>query len=1056
MKRLLRRFSGRDTTARRPVESLIAARYQAFKCLLEHNRAALDRIARLEQLYYGSSPFGLPTVRIEYVALIESVYGIVNALEGLLGQEQTALKAAVEGIDDAIEQIFQPQHCPLNNRSLVLPFADIQTEMKPLVGAKAANLAVIQTSLGLPVPAGFGITAHACERFLADNGLNDRIRAELAQVIPGERDTTAELSQRLQNLVLAAEVPADLAEAILAGYARLQAECGPELRVAVRSSALGEDTGSTFAGQYATVLNVTGANLLAAYKEVLASKYSAAAICYRIQHGLDDTETPMAVAVVAMVPARASGVVYSRDPAQPEAPLIRVNALWGLGERLVDGSATPDVFLVERESLAIRSRSIADKPWQLTAGEQGGTELAAIPADEAATPSLTDDQVRSLADYCQRLEAFFAGPQDVEWASDSDGAIFLLQSRPLFLPEISDADKTRREFPEHPILLAQGMVASPGTASGRIWLAQNEADLRAVPRDAILVVRTAGPQYASLAGRIKGLIAEVGSASSHMASVAREFGLPAIVDAGDASQRLSHGEPVTLAASSATVYRGEVRALLDEIRPVRKLILESPLYRRLRAILDRISPLHLTDSAAASFNVETCSSLHDVIRYGHEMAVRAMFGLSVNPLDAGPTTILTTRLPLRLHLVDLGGGLSAGTGPVSPDRIASRPLRALWAGMTHPGVSWAGTMNTGADSLGSRLAATATADFGELPGGDSYALVSADYVNFSARFAYHFATVDALCGEHGEQNYISLQFAGGAGSYYGRGLRVELMAAILARLGFSVDLKGDLLDARFLRRTAAETGDRLDQLGRLLASCKLLDMRLSSPAEVTACSEAFFAGHYDFLSRENASPLPGFYLDDEHWQVVQEADRRTCLRDGAPFGRRLGTRLTGALARMLGSHTELLDNVAANHHFPLAVARQVRLEAGSAEVRIKLVDGRLDQVGGLAFAIASREDYHLFMLDALAGMARLYVFRDGRGRVLAEVRREIVSGNWYRLAVTIGAGRIEAGLDGEAVLTCTTDAPLTGYVGLWTKSDATTCFDALSVARDGVTRTLEI
>ena len=889
MKSFLRRIATRAIGMGRP-KPAIAARYRAFKCLLEHNRAALERIARLEQLYYGSRPFGLATARIEYVALVEAAYGIVSALERLVGEEQPALKALVERIDDDVEQLFQPQHCPLNNRSLVLPFADLQAEAKTLVGAKAANLAAIGNSLGLPVPAGFAITAQACERFLEDNGLTERIRAELAGVIPGDRDGTAGHSRNLQALVLGAEVPSELAGAIQAEFRRLQADLGGTLHVAVRSSALGEDTEPSFAGQYATVLNVTEAELLAAYKKVLASKYSAAAICYRIQHGLDDAETPMAAAVVAMVQARASGVVYSRDPAQPEASLIRVNALWGLGERLVDGSATPDVFLVDRATLAIRSRSIADKPWRLASREQDGTRLDATPAHEAAAPSLSDRQVMALADYCLRLESFFGGPQDVEWASDADGSIHLLQSRPLFLPEISPADKTRREFPGHPVLLAQGVVASPGTACGRVYLPRTEADLLAVPRDAILVVGSAAPQYASLAGQIKGLIAEVGSASSHMASVAREFGLPAIVDATDAGRRLVHGELVTLAASSATVYRGAVQPLLDEQRPGAKLILDSPLYRRLRAILDLIAPLHLIDSASAGFSPEACTSLHDVIRYSHELAVGAMFGLSKGLLAADRAVLLATKLPLNLYLVDLGGGLFAGEAPVRADRIACRPLRALWAGMTHPGVSWAGAMSVGPDTFGSRMAAAATAEFGEQPGGDSYALISADYVNFSARFAYHFATVDALCSEHSAQNYIGLQFTGGAGSYYGRGLRVELMADILARLGFGVDINGDLLEARFSRRNAADTGDRLDQLGRLLASCKLLDMRLSSPAEIAACSEAFLAGHYDFLARDATPPLAGFYLADDHWRVEEEG--------GGPTGYATAPRSADGWARV--------------------------------------------------------------------------------------------------------------------------------------------------------------
>ena len=151
------------------------------------------------------------------------------------------------------------------------------------------------------------------------------------------------------------------------------------------------------------------------------------------------------------------------------------------------------------------------------------------------------------------------------------------------------------------------------------------------------------------------------------------------------------------------------------------------------------------------------------------------------------------------------------------------------------------------------------------------------------------------------------------------------------------------------------------------------------------------------------------------------------------------------MARLLGSHTELLDNVAANHHFPLAVARGVWLQTGRVGARVRLIGGRIDQVGGIAFAIASREDYRLFMVDALAGMARVCEFRNGRSRVLGEVPYGVAIGNWYDLSVNMAVERIEGSINGEVVLVCSVDATLAGYVGLWTKSDATTHFDALTV-----------
>jgi pyruvate,water dikinase len=479
----------------------------------------------------------------------------------------------------------------------------------------------------------------------------------------------------------------------------------------------------------------------------------------------------------------------------------------------------------------------------------------------------------------------------------------------------------------------------------------------------------------------------------------------------------------------------------------------------MRAILDLITPLNLIDADSPAFSPEGCRTFHDIIRYCHEQAVREMFGISASAADSGTAVKLASRLPLRLYLVDLGGGLHGGMatgGDVTAEQIACRPLAALWRGFTHPGVSWEGTMNTGADTLAGQLAAPATAELGEQPGGDSYAVVSADYVNFSAKFAFHFSTIDALCGDNSSQNYISLQFSGGAGSYYGRSLRVQLMANILERLGFQVTVNGDLLQSTFARSDRDSTAERLDLLGRLLASSKLLDMTLSSQEEIAIYCDRFFQGHYDFLSKDKGTEPRSLYVQGGQWARLVEDGHVYCVQDGAHFRRRIAARIAGVFAKVMGmSYYQFLDNIETHYFFPLAIAKDSEIASGTASVLIRPVSGKFDEAGGIAFGIRNRDNYFVVRINALEGNICLFEFRNGRRHKQVVVERTVDTNEWHRLQVKIQGTQFEASFNGEPVIRFETGTPLAGFIGLWTTPDSTTWFDRLEIDHDGIRRTIE-
>ncbi len=190
-------------------------------------------------------------------------------------------------------------------------------------------------------------------------------------------------------------------------YAALEAKTRKNVRIAMRSSAVGEDTEASFAGQYITELNVTRENILHAYKSVVASKYSPRAILYRLRYGLDDRETPMCVAGIVMIDSKSSGVLYTVDPSRPESSVLKISAIWGLGEHLVSGEASPDVFFVDRSTGRILERDIRRKEMQLVNLDTGGVFLKKMPEADQALPSIDDSTVDALVRSGLALEAVF-------------------------------------------------------------------------------------------------------------------------------------------------------------------------------------------------------------------------------------------------------------------------------------------------------------------------------------------------------------------------------------------------------------------------------------------------------------------------------------------------------------------------------------------------------------------------------------------------------------------------------------------------------------------------
>jgi len=1014
-----------------------AARYRHFRALLDHNRAALTIMAELEQIYYDNRPLTPQAFEREFGRLLGEMDGIVQSMQGMSGQEQRILAGLLGSIRRTVRDELKPNLRSVTE-ALILPLAEVEPAHAMVVGGKAANLAFVHKELEFRVPRGFAVTTRCYENYLQPTGVAAAIDACLADLTADDPVSLEATGREIRTRILDTPLPESIRLALEEAVRTMRGHGGADLLLAVRSSAIGEDSETSFAGQYTSVLNVTADRVAQAYQTVVASKYTASALAYRMHHGLDDRETPMAVLVLEMVQPRLSGVLYTADPLSGDRAWMHVNAVRGVAEGLVGGGVSAErSYRLGRESFRV--------------AEAQGTE-------DTSEPSLSQEDeelLRSLWESARRLEAHFRRPLDVEWAVDDSGRLFLLQVRPLLILEVP---KAKEESPDaifddtgHPLLLEGGKCASGGVAAGKVLVLMESELPEKIERlepDTILVTRTASTALTPLIGNLKGVVTDIGSVTSHLASVAREFGVPALFDTRRGTANLRDGDEITLWASRGRIYRGIVEDLVRGLHQVKRPFFASPAHLRLQRLLDSISPLNLTDTRSPEFAPEGCITVHDIIRFCHEQAMREMFSFSKVAGRNRNAVQLKVSIPIQLYALDLGGGLRQGLttcDEVDPHEVSSVPFRALWRGLSHPGINWTGTVALGAHNFLSLVAGGAMPQPGNQLGGASFAVVSEDYLNLNARFGYHFATVDALCGENADHNYLSLHFAGGAGSYFGRSLRLQYLAGVLKRLGFSVDLKGDLIEASLGRLDRTSMEDALDQLGRLLGTSRLLDMAMSSPEQALNLVDAFFRGEYNFLEPGQEDAPADFYLITGQWQKSGQDQEPGVLQDGSRFGSWVSAKLAQAMGRLMGKkYQEFLDNAGAYYYFPLAIAKDSFLTEGTLELGVKPIAGHVDQAGGLAFAIRDWGNYFVFRVNALEDNVILFEFKNGKRLQRLSVDRPIRTGDWRRLRVETSGRCIRGYLDGELVLEYQAERSLEGYVGLWTKADSVTLFQELT------------
>ncbi len=835
----------RDPLPEESLEDLRLAfqrRYHHFKLLLNANNRALEIMTEMEEMLQGTRPFGMTFVRSRCTQVSTSVFQIIQHLDALAPGKYKQLYDAFRTIQKQINTyIYTPGSS--GSGPLVLSMEEVSKETGDWVGSKMANLGEIKRQLGLTTPEGFAITTFGTARFFQENQLQEEIDRRLQAVQADRLDELFALSAQIQQLVIAAPVPDELREAVAVQVSHLKAKLGGKLRFAVRSSSLAEDLpGMSFAGQFRSELNVGEENILQAFKEVVASKYGVAAMTYRLRRGLRDEDVAMAVGCLVMVDAVASGVLYTRNPLNIRDDVLVINGVWGLPKSVVDGSVSPDVWVVSRkEPHEVLERHVGEKTVKYVCYPDEGVCRLETAGDESRQPCLTDAQVAALARIALRIEAHYGAPQDVEWAVDASGHVVILQTRPFSAhqaTEMSGLLATDAGRDGLHVLAQGGVTASSGIASGPVHVVRRDADALQCPQGAVLVVAQALPRWAPLLGRVAAVLSEQGSVAGHLANVAREFRVPAVFGLSGIMESLTSGQMVTVDADQRRVYEGAVPIEVSESAAQPALMKGTPVYAVLEGVSRWIIPLNLLDPDSPEFSPKRCTTFHDITRFCHEKAVEEMFRFgSEHRFPQKSAKQLMCRVPMQFWIINLDDGFAEDVeGPyVTLDQIVSVPMLALWHGMT--AIPWEGPPPVDTKGFMSILM-EATTNPGLDPSVASpysvrnYFMISRNFCSLQSRFGFHFSTLEALVDERTSQNYVSFQFKGGAADRTRRVLRARFVADLLESFDFRCEIREDAAFARLEGRPEDVMVDRLRILGYLIIHTRQLDMVMHNAGSV--------------------------------------------------------------------------------------------------------------------------------------------------------------------------------------------------------------------------------
>ncbi|MBI2028899.1 phosphoenolpyruvate synthase [Candidatus Gottesmanbacteria bacterium] len=458
------------------------------------------------------------------------------------------------------------------NKKLVVWFDEVDKDDIGLVGGKGANLGEM-TQAGFPVPPGFIITSEAYYHFLDDNKLRPKIKDYIQNLNHNDQRSLTSVSRQIKSLILRSPIPKEVALQIVSYYHQLPTYIHAKKQkqdmvshllkhvnpsfVAVRSSATAEDLpGASFAGQQETYLNVVGdTNVLNKVRACWASLFEPRAIFYRSEQKFDHFKVGIAVPVQKMINSETSGVMFTVDPSTGDKKKIVIEAIFGLGEFIVQGIETPDQYIVDKYALEIVEKHIATQEKALVR-EGNNNVIKKLSSRIQSAQKISTSQVMELATLGKKLERHYFFPQDIEWAIEK-GHVYIVQTRPITtIGKRGKPQVAKLETNQKPILL--GTAASPGIVTGPVTILKSAKEIHKLNTGDILVAKETNPDYVPAMRKAAAVVTERGGRTSHAAIVSRELGIPAVVGVSDILKTLKTGQVITVDGQTGNIYKGSL------------------------------------------------------------------------------------------------------------------------------------------------------------------------------------------------------------------------------------------------------------------------------------------------------------------------------------------------------------------------------------------------------------------------------------------------------------------------------------------------------------------
>ncbi len=431
---------------------------------------------------------------------------------------------------------------------------ELHVEDVPFVGGKGANLGEL-TNAGFPVPEAFVLTTVAYDYFIEESNIFEAITAELSGIDRNSDDSLTAASDRIRALFEEYEIPEDLKKDIVSRY-KLLFPKGKSGFVAVRSSATAEDLpDASFAGQQETYLNVKDEDdLFDKIRKCWSSLFTARAIAYREKQGYAHDEVKLAVVVQRMVNSEFSGIMFTVDP-NSGAKQIVIEAGYGLGEAIVGGEVTPDTYIVDKQKMEIIKKRISTQTWKYVRGKNGGVERMDMPGEMIKAQKIADPRIQEIAEIGRQIEIHYEKPMDMEWCVEDDRA-YIVQARPITATGNSATNESIGDSVSSDSIVASGLGASPGLATGRVIIYDTSMSLDSIKEGDILVTEMTMPDMVPAMSRAAGIVTDEGGMTCHAAIISRELGTPCVVGTGNATEILKDGMEVTVDGTTGNVYKG--------------------------------------------------------------------------------------------------------------------------------------------------------------------------------------------------------------------------------------------------------------------------------------------------------------------------------------------------------------------------------------------------------------------------------------------------------------------------------------------------------------------